>query len=321
MSEPRESADAIEAAAARWLARHDAGPLTDDQAAAFEAWRAADPRRLGAYIRLEAISARLDRASALSGMPVRPAAPWRRWVPVGVGIAAAALLALWPAAGLLRHELAVQRYATDIGEQYRTALADGSLVELNTSTRVAVDLQPDLREVRMRKGEAVFEVAKDRARPFIVRTELADVRAVGTVFSVRTLDGLEVSVCEGVVEIQKDGKVLARVGAGETYRLRASGAAVQQAGQTDEIARALSWREGRLVFAGETLAEAVEEVNRYNRVKVEIADPKVAAIQVGGYFRATDPGAFARALERSFPIVASDKGSVIVLSTRAGAAG
>ena len=98
-----------------------------------------------------------------------------------------------------------QRYATDIGEQYRTALADGSLVELNTATRVAVDLTPEERDIHLRKGEAVFEVAKDPSRPFVVKTPLADVRAIGTVFAVRTENGLEVAVSEGVVSVERDG--------------------------------------------------------------------------------------------------------------------
>ena len=309
-----ESADAIEAEAARWLARRDAGPLGAEEASAFEAWRASDPRRLGAYIRLEAVSARLDRAGALAGMPVRTA-PSRRWAMAG-GLAAAAMLALWPAAGYLRGELNGQRYATDIGEQYRTALPDGSLIELNTATRVAVELKPDEREVRLRKGEAVFEVAKDRARPFIVRTEFGDVRAVGTVFSVRTVDGFEVAVSEGLVEVQRGGRILARVGAGEIFRMNPKGPAVQEAGQAQAIERSMAWREGKVVFAGETLAEAVAELNRYNRTKVEIADPKVAAIEVGGYFRATDPAGFAKALERSFPIDAAERDGVIVLTSR-----
>lgn len=315
MSDPRETPDAIEAAAARWLARHDAGPLGEAEAREFEAWRAADPRRLGAYIRLEAVSARLDRAGALSGMPVAEAPRRRRW-PIAAGLAAAGLLALWPAAGYLRGELAVQRYSTGIGQQYRAALADGSLIELNTATKVAVDLTPTEREVRLRRGEAVFDVAKDKARPFVVKTEYGDVRAVGTVFSVRTEGGFEVAVAEGLVEVRREGKVVAKVGAGEIYRLAPSGPAVQEADRSEAIERSMAWREGKVVFAGETLAEAAAELNRYNRVKVEIADPKVAAIEVGGYFRATDPVGFAKALERSFPIRAQERGGVIVLTSR-----
>jgi transmembrane sensor len=309
-----ETAERIEAAAARWLARHDAGPLSDAEAKAFDEWCAADPRRLGAYVRLEAVGARLARAGALTGMPAR--APRRSWAYPAVGIAAALMLAVWPAATVVGDFLNTQRFSTDVGEQYRAALTDGSLVELNTATRVSVELKPEAREIRLRQGEAVFEVAKDPQRPFIVRTPLGDVRAVGTVFSVRTENGLEVAVSEGVVAVERDGKVLAHVSAGQTFSLSASGAVRQEEGQEGRIGREMAWREGKIAFAGETLGEAVAELNRYNRQKVEIADPSVAAIHVGGYFRATDPQGFAAALEKSFPVIAQTEGDAIVLRAR-----
>lgn len=309
-----ETAERIEAAAARWLARHDAGPLDAAETAAFEDWCAGDARRLGAYVRLEAVAARLERAGALSGMPAK--APPRAWFYPAAGIAAALVLAVWPASGVIQDFLRTERYATDIGEQYRTALPDGSLVELNTATRVAVDLTPEQRDIRLTRGEAVFEVAKDASRPFVVKTPLADIRAIGTVFAVRSENGLEVSVSEGVVSIERDGKVLARVAAGETCTLSASGDVRHEENQAQRIARELAWREGKVAFAGETLAEAVAELNRYNKHKVEIADPEVAGIHVGGYFRATDPAGFARALEKSFPVVAEVDGNDIVLKSR-----
>ena len=309
-----ETAERIEAAAARWLARHDAGPLDAAQARAFEEWCAGDPRRLGAFVRLQAVAARLERAGALSGMPAK--APRRAWTLPAAGIAAALALALWPAANVVGDFLRTDRYATDVGEQYRTALADGSLVELNTATRVAVELTPEERGIHMRKGEAVFDVAKDSRRPFVVKTPLADVRAIGTVFVVRTENGLEVAVSEGVVSVERDGKVMARVAAGETFALSRSGDVSHEDGQTERIAREMAWREGKIAFAGETLGEAVAELNRYNRNKVEIADPDVAAIHIGGYFRATDPEGFARALEKSFPVVADVDGDAIVLRAR-----
>lgn len=309
-----ETAERIEAAAAAWLARHDAGPLDAAETAAFEDWCAGDPRRLGAYVRLEAVGARLARAGALSGMPAN--APRRAWYYPAAGIAAALVLAVWPASGVIQDFLRTERYATDVGEQYRTALSDGSLVELNTATKVAVDLRPEQRHVRLTKGEAVFEVAKDARRPFIVRTPLGDIRAIGTVFAVRSENALEVAVSEGVVTIERNGKVVARVAAGETCSLSASGDVRHEDNQAPRIARELAWREGKVAFAGETLAEAVAELNRYNRNKLEIADPEVASIHVGGYFRATDPAGFARALEKSFPVVAEIEGDDIILRAK-----
>lgn len=311
-----ETADRIEAAAARWLARHEAGPLSEADARAFEAWCAGDPRRLGAFVRLEAVSARMARAGALAGMPARSAPGRWRWA--AMAAAAAAVLAIAPGALMVRDYLGAQRFSTDIGQQYRAALADGSLVELNTATRIAVELEPDRRDVRLRRGEAVFDVAKDRARPFVVKTNLADVRAVGTVFAVKAEDGLEVSVSEGVVAVERGGKVLAHVAAGETFALSRSGEVRRAAGQLEHIERELAWREGKVAFAGETLAEAAAEINRYNRRQVKIADADAAAIRIGGYFRATDPEGFAAAIEDSFPVTAEVGETVIILRAAPG---
>lgn len=309
-----ETADRIEAAAARWLARHDAGPLGEAEAREFDDWCAGDPRRLGAFVRLEAVSARLDRAGALTGMPMRPR---RAWLYPAAGIAAALALAIWPASYAVHDLLHTERFSTDIGQQYRAALPDGSLVELNTATKVAVDLKPDAREVRLPKGEAMFEVARDTKRPFVVRTKLAEVRATGTVFSVCTDKGLEVAVREGTVEVIRAGTLVARVSAGETFSMNKDGQVVShQAGQDARITRELAWRDGKVAFAGETLAQAADELNRYNREKVVIADDQTAAIHVGGYFRATDPAGFARALEKSFPVVAEVDGDKVVLRAR-----
>jgi transmembrane sensor len=311
-----DNAETIEAQAARWLARREGRPHTPEVDREFEAWCAADSRHLGAYVRLEAVSARLDRAGALSGLSVRkPArlAP-RVWIPVAA--AAALALAAWPTMQLMRAPVETRSFATEVGEQRRAPLADGSLVEFNTATRASVTLRRHEREVRLVAGEALFEVAKDKHRPFIVKTTLGDVRAVGTVFSVRLDGDLEVAVSEGVVEVEREGRVVARVSAGETFAMRSGGEAVRKGGQSEKIAREMAWREGKVAFSGETLAEAAAELNRYNRVKIQINDPDVAQMRFGGLFRATDPEGFTAALEKALPVDARQEGQVIVLTAR-----
>ncbi len=309
-------AERSEAAAARWLARHDAGPLSAEDAAAFEIWCAADPRHLGAYVRLEAVNARLERAVALKGVAIEPPQTRRWWVPVAAAAAFAAAFGVWQIAISDAPAGETRQMATRVGEQYRAALTDGSTVELNTASMVAVAMAPKLREIRLGKGEALFEVAKDPERPFVVKTELGDVRAVGTVFTVRVDRGLEVLVSEGTVVIERNGEQIARVTAGERYALNAVGDAARAPRDPDEIKRSLAWRDGRIAFAGETLAQAAREFNRYNAVKIEIADPAVGTMRFGGYFRATDPEGFGASIERSLPVEAKRRGDVIVLSAK-----
>jgi transmembrane sensor len=316
VSNPRK----IEQQAARWIARHEAGPLDAESMRAFDAWCEEDARHFGAFVRLEAVSARLDRAGALQGLAPRPPI-WRRaWVPLA---AAASLLVALTATWLIGSgvigggtQMETRTLATQIGEQYRSALSDGSRVELNTATRVAIAYAPTARDVRLEVGEAMFEVAHDPRRPFTVHTPEGDVRAVGTAFSVRVDDGLQVVVAEGRVEILRDGKVVSRVSAGERYVLRDSGDAVRADRTPDQIERALAWREGNVAFAGETLGEAATELNRYNRLKIEVADPRVRSMRFGGYFRATDPQSFVTALESSLPVEAEREGDSIVLRAR-----
>lgn len=315
------SADRIEAAAAQWVARRDAGPLAPDEEARFEEWCAANPRNLGAFVRLEAVNARLGRAAALQGLDAETRPSRKFWIPAAIAASLALAVASTWQLGLIepdtdRPPTTAATYATQVGEQYRTSLPDGSLIELNTATKLAVGMEPRRREIRMDHGEAVFEVAKDAARPFVVRTALGDVRAVGTMFSVRIDSDLQVVVSEGIVAIERDGREVARVTAGETYSLGAAGEARRAARDPDEIRRALAWREGKVAFAGETLAHAAAELNRYNKVKIEIADPSVGAMRFGGYFRATDPEGFTAALQSSLPVKAERRGEAIILSAR-----
>jgi len=309
-------AERSEAAAARWLARHDAGPLSAEDAAAFEIWCAADPRHLGAYVRLEAVNAQLDRAVALKGIAIDAPPRPRWWVPAAAAAAVAAAFGVWQVAAPDAPAGETRQMATRIGEQYRAALTDGSTVELNTASAVAVAMAPKIREIRLGKGEALFEVAKDPERPFVVKTALGDVRAIGTVFTVRVDRGLEVLVSEGTVAIERNGEQIARVTAGERYALNAVGDAARAPRDPDEIKRSLAWRNGRIAFAGETLAQAAREFNRYNAVKIEIGDPAVGTMRFGGYFRATDPEGFGASIERSLPVEAERTGDVITLSAK-----
>lgn len=306
----------IEAEAADWLVRRSEGPRGAAAEASFQQWLAADPRHRGAYLRLQAVDARLARLREGRDRAVRPRFSWsamglRRPV-AAAALAASLLLTITAGALLWPRDMQLE---TALGEQRRSVLADGSSVELNTATHLAIDLSPALRQVRLESGEALFQVAKDKARPFIVRTRLGDVRAVGTAFTVNIDSGdLVVAVSEGVVAVERDGQELTRVPAGQSFRLDRDGQSRQEEHAAADIERLQSWRSGRLVFAGETLAMAAAAFNRYNRIHIDIPDPDIAALQVGGSFRATDPVGFADALARSFPLSVRQEGDRLVLN-------
>ena len=262
----------------------------------------------------------------------------RRWV-LPFAAAAAVLLATVGGFSWLAYErTGWHEYTTDFGGLSRIVLDDGSVVNLNTNSLMRVQLTPGLRHIVLERGEALFKVAHDKARPFDVDAGTTTVRAVGTEFSVRVREpaeaasggkDVEVLVKEGRVAIDppKNDKPLERaailpaststLSAGEAVRITATRVQseppqmqVQKVGEAD-VDRKLSWTEGRLWFERQTLKDVVAEFNRYNRRQMVIADPAIENLRIGGGFEATDPESFIAALERTlgvraFPSPASD---------------
>ena len=321
----------IEAAAAVWLGMRDDG-LTPRQEAEFDRWLAEDARHAKIFAELTATWAALDRLRAArpagDGAP-DPAllAPYRHgWrsgvVPTMLALAAAVVFVfvIWrqPAhAGMIL----AQSAATEVGIQKKMSLPDGSIMQLNTDSAVEVNYTPVERRVRLVRGEVLFTVAKNPARPFIVNAGGVDVRAVGTAFNVRLrADRVEVLVTEGKVRVDDavKGESLLQpradaarqlLVAGERASIPVSAAAVAPAVVAtvapQDIERALAWQDRRLEFVSVPLAEVVAEFNRYNQHKLVIADPRIESQRFGGTFRADGYDAFVRLLESNFGIAAT----------------
>jgi transmembrane sensor len=283
----------------------DAGPLTEAEQRELDKWLESAPGRRGALIRARTVWTDLDRVGALArGQATKPASKFkhlrfwheRTWRAGATALAAAAGLAAlgWialPALLHLNHSL-----ESDVGEVRRVTLADGSTVVLNSGSRLRVNFRPEVREVQLEKGEALFEVAKNKERPFIVSTPMASVRAVGTAFAVRIADdAVNVTVTEGVVEVGGSAEPPQRVAVNERATVRR-----EKPIRIEEITpvvahRELAWQEGMVSFAGESLERAAAEVNRYSRRQVVIDDPALATKPVVGIFRAGDVDGFASA--------------------------
>jgi len=298
MSE-RETAEAINEQAMQWIARLDREGRDARLQRELDAWLAGDRRRQGAFLRAEAAWNMLDRASVLepSSEDASPGLDRRRLLIGGGGLAASVVAA---AGGLLTWQaLHTVRIDTRKGEIRRVPLNDGSLAVVNTQTRVRVDLQPKLRTVRLDKGEAWFEVAKDRARPFVVAAGDVRVRAVGTAFSVRRLEtGAVVQVTEGVVEawcVGDEAHVI-RISHGDQAVVAPTAPPTVAPEGADEIDRKLAWRSGLIILDGDTLAEAASEFNRYNDRQIVIEDPELARLTYVGRFHTNDPEAFVKAV-------------------------
>ncbi|PHR61087.1 MAG: hypothetical protein COA43_05455 [Robiginitomaculum sp.] len=242
-------------------------------------------------------------------------------------------------------------YATNVGQQHTVELADGSVIALNTNSEIRVTYSKEFRSIRLLKGEVHFDVAKDPIHPFRVVTDDGMFVAVGTAFTVRLKKGLvDLTVTEGIVEFtspvfltnksvetqvtiipdEGTGKVrapdaVALVRAGQSLAIRAEkiAADVPENLITEindvsaiEIARKLSWREGYLSFGGEPLIEVVREINRYTDISIEITDPSLESIRIGGRFPVAQTDQMLSALEANFGLRVTRVGAnKVLLST------
>lgn len=300
MKSVRQSAGEIETEAARWVMRLDREGRTSALEAELEQWLAGDVRRRGAFLQAEAAWLRLDRAHLLGPQAVparrlRSRGLPRRALFAGLGALAAASVA---AVVLLNLP---ETYATGVGEVRRAPLADGSTVALNTDSRLDVTLRPEERRIRLGRGEAWFQVAKDADRPFVVEAGLVRAEAVGTAFSVRRREGgADILVTEGVVRawaVGSEGRAIElRAGAKAFVSDRAEVA--MQVENAPGIDRELAWRSGRIDLEGETLGYAAREFNRYNSRKLVIS-PELRDERLYGVFRIDDPEGFARTVGTS----------------------
>jgi transmembrane sensor len=241
----------------------------------------------------------------------------RRWAVGAVASAAAAALvaAFCLRAPGLRPR---QRFATGKREIRTMLLSDGSRTVMNAASQASFAFDPRQRLVLLDHGEGWFDVAKDKARPFIVRAGEIEARAVGTAFAVaRTPSSVDVTVTEGVVEIAAPRGTV-RVAAGGRASVPFDGEMVVAAVTPAALDRDLAWREHRVILDGETLAAAVEAFNRFNERKIVIEDPALAQEPVVGSFDLFAPDQFADAVSSAFSIpVARRDGAIILGATRA----
>lgn len=322
----RESAAAIDEAAARWASRVDREALSVDEEAALEAWLSGDARRAGAFARARAISAHFDRAKALgadfdaarfeSGMDYDVVSVARgsrlRW------LAAAASIALIAVAAISWIQLSADAFATKRGEMRLVPLSDGSAVTLNTASRIKIRYTPERRSVELVEGEALFNVAKMPGRPFVVVSGDTEVHVLGTSFTVSRMPGhpVRVVVREGAVAVKRRADVSSvRMSANTRLEIEkdAHVPLVPAPITAREVSRELAWREGMISLDGISLRAAAEEFARYSDTKIVIEDPEVAERTVTGLFAASNAAGFARAVAYSMGLQAEATGDSIHL--------
>lgn len=234
-----------------------------------------------------------------------------RWL---VATAVTVLLATgaWAAYRWLKGE----GYVTQVGEQHQVILSDGTRMSLNTNTQVRVKMNADSRAVHVEKGEALFDVAKDASKPFVVHVAGNEVVALGTVFSVRMGEGgaddsqtraIAVTLIEGKVTVRPDGLERSKgiapampVSMQPGERMRITGGsvgAVTQLVDRPSMEQVVAWTHNEAVFDDMALPEAVAEMNRYSRTPIVLAgDAAIERLRVSGLYRTGESASFARSV-------------------------
>jgi transmembrane sensor len=312
------------AEAGAWLARLQGGDVGEADGLAFEAWLEAAPGNRGAYKRAlgvwqefeanaAAVLAELAPAAGARPTPVRRA-PARVWWVGGAGAALAAGLAVALLPGLLVQPI-TQTYVTGKGQHQHVALADGSVIDLNAETKLSVTLARGERKVVLGDGEAIFDVAPDKARPFTVAAADHLVRVVGTQFDVRSRQGaLTVTVARGKVQVRP----LTAAVAGRAFLLTPGERLAVAAGGGEQLAavdpqETFSWRAGRLVYREQPLGDVVADLNRQFVDQIQIGDPDLAKLPITGVIVLDDPRAVAQRLTLMLPVRSVPSGGGLVL--------
>jgi transmembrane sensor len=323
--------------ASNWFVSFRAGDVDASGRKEFDAWIRKSPEHLRAYLEITEIwqdatqvgegrDARLSSGALVAdaksddienvipldasrlggGTPVE--VPGRRfWVTGTFALAALILIAL--AGGSLWYYTSVFGvYGTDIGEQRTVRLDDGSTVELNALSKVRVRFTEGRRDVALMQGQALFHVAHDETRPFVVRTEDTAVRAVGTQFDVyRKETGTTVTVVEGHVAVvsspvagEESGSPAAPapeheilLAADEQVTIAPK---IQPRVERVRATTATAWTQHQLVFKATPLSEVATEFNRYNTRRLVIHGTGLTDFHVSGVYSSTDPALLIRFL-------------------------
>ena len=339
--------DKIREDAHLWRARLDDGACSAGERAEFDRWMAADPRHAEAFAESEILWKALstvDFDASLKGAAAneRGSLAWlrerfghrARYIAAAAAVVFA-MVVYAPIVSLMSKPDPLV-YETAIGQIQSFELDDGSTVTLGAKSRIDVVMTEIGREVQLRAGDAYFDVKTEKARPFIVTTGLAEVRVTGTSFDLqRQGDTLHVAVAEGTVEVFKpsdyarmikawlfndkqggdDGsEASVRLAALEAVKVsRSSGLANPKRIRATDLA---VWRNGQLVYLHASLAEIIDDVNRYAAQPIEIA-PDVRELKLSGTFNANDIEGLLATLEAALPVRLIRKGETrILVSTK-----
>lgn len=292
--------------AVAWVIRLQSAAVSQEERMAFDAWQTRSSTHRLMFQRVLAVwnSPELHAAAIMAVEPSSVSATpktahRRRW------LMAAACITLFVIAAD-RLDLVTRwraDYQTGVGERRTVELPDRSTVTLNTRSAIALSFDDRARRVRLFKGEALFTVQHDAARPFLVEGTETAVRAVGTAFVVRTEPrGDQVTVLEGTVEVETHTKTVSDtvvVTAGSQIKMENGSLGRPYSVNVPSVS---AWLRGRLVVNGVPFAQVLEELRRYHSGTIVLWNRRVGETDVTGTYDMDDPVAALELLVKTVPV-------------------
>lgn len=293
----------VEEQALEWVVRLRSDQVTDEDINKFSNWLSAGAAQRNAWdnaldtwttlgvVELMPLDSLMqsEAATRVVNFPARQRRSWRPFAAAATVLLASVLV--W---SFLPGAPDPQSYQTAVGESRLVDLADGTAVELNTTSEILVVLDKDERRVQLLRGEAYFDVAPDKQRPFRVVLGEIQAEALGTAFNIfrKTPDDVTVVVSEGVVRVSE---VQGSATSAAQSRLVLAGQSISyQAGQRlaepveVDIDRQMAWRRGQLVFENTSIADAVTALNRYSVKKISLGNG-TGNLKLSGTFSLRQP--------------------------------
>lgn len=321
--------------ALEWRALMDDDVVDSDKRAAFHAWVMSDPSHMQAFDYAERFWEQLKSVSDPDGSrtpfirdanEARASSLRRRTAFFGAAVALIIVALVIPSTlrqgptSVADTPLSVT-YQTAIAESRTLELVDGSRVVLGPDSRIETRIGDDQRMVTLFGGEAYFDVEEDKDRPFSVVTATASISVVGTQFDVRTgNEKTHVAVADGRVQVGFAGAD-PTVTAEESIALKPGQKVIVEQSGIGEISVVSTeligaWRDNRLAFFNEPLSGVVDQVNRYDRREIVLADGDLAMLTVSATLDASDVDALLQTLAEIYPLVISERGDDRIVITR-----
>lgn len=315
--------EATNARAAEWvLAKEMSEDWSDENQASLDAWLSQSTSHVAAYWRITEAWRQAKRLKALrSPMRSHQVEDSTNSKSRALRLAAILVVGALGVGGVWLNGAGqpdTKTYTTPVGGHLQLALPDGSKIELNTDTQLALSTSGGLRSARLERGEAFFEIKHDELHPFNVSVGNHTVVDIGTKFVIRDdRSQISVALIEGKARFEtKSQSAVAQatdLSPGDVVMAKAGSVSLSKQSIRD-LNNRVAWRKGLLIFDNATLAEAASELNRYNDRKIVISDAKVARLTIGGTFYASDVPALLNTAQQIFGLRVHKRGNELVIS-------